>query len=173
MPGGGSTYRRGGRQKGTPNKQSIPAIKAAIIRANGPELDSLSLGRLAAYTVLEEMNKLKAAEEYDPEVLVDWAVKLARIIDSYIGYEHPRVSPIERDDRFVEAQHGTAGRSQAVGSHCLGRQHHNNRSGSRAVAKEAKKMKYGRARHGTVAGGDLRRAAAAPGRLDHRFHEGR
>lgn len=51
----------GGRQKGTPNKQSIPAIKAAIVRAHGPKLDSLSLGRLAAAGILVEINKVLAA----------------------------------------------------------------------------------------------------------------
>ena len=100
MPRGAAPgERRGGRQKGTQNKQSIPAIQAAIIRAKGPDLDSLTLGRFAAYTVLEEMDKLKAAPKYDPRLIVDWSVKLARIIESYIGYEHPRVSPIERDER--------------------------------------------------------------------------
>jgi hypothetical protein len=44
-------------------------------------------------------NKLKSRPRYDPRLIVDWSVKLARIIESYIGYEHPRVSPIERDDR--------------------------------------------------------------------------
>jgi hypothetical protein len=86
---GGSTYRRGGRQKGTPNKQSIPAIKAAIVRANGPGLDSLTLGRLAA----------GSAPKYKPSELVDWYVKLARVAEGYISYEHPRVSPVEREDR--------------------------------------------------------------------------
>jgi hypothetical protein len=96
---GGSTYRRGGRQKGTPNKQSIPAIKAAIIRASGPKLDSLTLGRLAAAGILEEINKLRAAEKYKPAELVDWYVKLTRVAEGYISYEHPRVSPVEREDR--------------------------------------------------------------------------
>jgi hypothetical protein len=56
--------------KGTPNKQSIPAIKAEIVRANGSELDSLKLGRLAAAGILEEINKLKETK-YKPAELVD------------------------------------------------------------------------------------------------------
>jgi hypothetical protein len=101
MPRGGSKpgERRGGRAKGTPNKQSIPAIKAAIVRAHGPKLDSLSLARLAAAGVLAEINKLLATEKYKPAEVVDWYVKLGRIVEGYISYEHPRVSPVERDDR--------------------------------------------------------------------------
>jgi hypothetical protein len=96
MPRG---FKAGGRVKGTPNKQSIPAIKAAIVRANGPSLDSLSLGRLAAYRVLEEINKVVASGKYKSAEIIDWYVKLARIAEGYISYEHPRVSPIEREDR--------------------------------------------------------------------------
>jgi hypothetical protein len=54
----------------TPNKQSIPAIKAAIVRAHGPKLDSLSLARLAAAGVLAEINKLLAAEKYKPAEVI-------------------------------------------------------------------------------------------------------
>jgi hypothetical protein len=88
----------GGRVKGTPNRRSLPAIKAAIAQKH-PDLDSLSLARFAAATVVGEMNKLTAAGRYDPDVLVDWAVKLARVVESYISFEYARISPIERDDR--------------------------------------------------------------------------
>jgi hypothetical protein len=91
--------RRGGRQKGSPNKQSIPAIKAAIVRAHGPDLDSLSLQRLAAVGVLTEIRKALTSANYKPAELIDWYLKLARIAEGYIGYEHPRVSPVEREDR--------------------------------------------------------------------------
>jgi hypothetical protein len=58
MPRGGSKpgERRGGRAKGTPNKRSLPAIKAAI-QVRNPNLDSLSLQRLAAAAVLGEINR--------------------------------------------------------------------------------------------------------------------
>jgi hypothetical protein len=61
LPGGGSRpgERRGGRQKGTPNQRSLPAIKAAIAQKQ-PALDSLSLQRLAAAAVHAEINKLLA-----------------------------------------------------------------------------------------------------------------
>ena len=90
--------RRGGRQKGTPNKRSLPAIKAAIMQRE-PDLDSISLQRRAAGVVRAEINKLLAGGEYDPAVAVDWCVKLARIAEGYIAYEHPRVSAIEPPDR--------------------------------------------------------------------------
>jgi hypothetical protein len=90
--------RRGGRAKGTPNKQSIPAIKAAIIREEGPRLDSIELKRMAAAMVLGEIRKL-AGEKYDPEVLIDWCLKLGWITDGYIANEYPRVSPVEPEER--------------------------------------------------------------------------
>jgi hypothetical protein len=39
------------------------------------------------------------ARKYDPDAVVDWCVKLARIAEAYTSFEHPRVSPIEREDR--------------------------------------------------------------------------
>jgi hypothetical protein len=90
--------RRGGRAKGTRNKRSLPAIKAAI-QAHNPDLDSLSLQRLSAAGVLVEIKKLLASNKYEPAELIDWYMKLARIAEGYVSYEHPRVSPVEREDR--------------------------------------------------------------------------
>jgi hypothetical protein len=90
--------RRGGRKKGTPNKQSIPAIKNALMKSE-PGLDSIDLMRRAAGFVLTEITKLLAAGKYDPKVLVDWSVKLGRLAEGYIGYEYPRISPLEPKDR--------------------------------------------------------------------------
>ena len=99
MPAGAKPgERRGGRQIGTPNKRSLPAIKAAILQRD-PNLDSLSLQRRAAAFVLAEINKLLAGGQYKPAELVDWSVKLARIAEGYIAFERPRVSPIEPPDR--------------------------------------------------------------------------
>ena len=98
MSGSKPGERRGGRQIGTPNKRSLPAIKAAILQRD-PNLDSLSLQRRAAAFVLAEINKLLAGGQYKPAELVDWSVKLARIAEGYIAYEYPRVSPIESRDR--------------------------------------------------------------------------
>jgi hypothetical protein len=63
-----------------------------------PELDSISLQRRAAAVVRGEINKLMTGGEYDPAIVVDWCMKLARIAEGYVGYEHPRVSPIEPPD---------------------------------------------------------------------------
>jgi hypothetical protein len=100
MPRGGSKpgERRGGRAKGTPNKRSLPAIKIAI-KVRNPNLDSLSLQRLAAAAVLGEINKLLAVKRYNPAELIDWYMKLARIAEGYVSFEYPRMSPIEREDR--------------------------------------------------------------------------
>jgi hypothetical protein len=100
MPGGGSKLgeRRGGRQKGTPNKRSLPTIKAAIMQRE-PDLDSISLQRRAAAVVRGEINKLLTGGKYNPAEIIDWCVKLARIAEGYIAFEHPRVSPIEPPDR--------------------------------------------------------------------------
>jgi hypothetical protein len=64
-----------------------------------PDLDSISLQRRAASVVRGEINKLLTAGGYDPAVAIDWCVKLARIAEGYIAFEHPRVSPIEPPDR--------------------------------------------------------------------------
>jgi hypothetical protein len=100
MPRGGSTYRRGGRQKGTPNKQSVPAIKSALLKAE-PGLDSIELMRKAAAIVRDEINKaLNCGEgKYKPGEVIEWCVKLGRIAEAYIGYEYPRITPIEAPDR--------------------------------------------------------------------------
>ena len=90
MPRGSSPGEyRGGRKKGTPNKQSVPAITAAIVREEGHRLDSLELKRMAAGIVLTEIRKW-TGEKYDPEVLIDWCLKLGRITDGYIANEYPR-----------------------------------------------------------------------------------
>jgi hypothetical protein len=39
------------------------------------------------------------ATNYKPAEIIDWYLKLARVAEGYIGYEHPRVSPVEREDR--------------------------------------------------------------------------
>jgi hypothetical protein len=89
---------RGGRQKGTPNKRSLPAIKAAIMQRQ-PELDSISLQRRVAAVVREEINRALTGGKYNPAEIIDWCVKLARIAEGYIAFERPRVSPIEPPDR--------------------------------------------------------------------------
>jgi hypothetical protein len=37
--------------------------------------------------------------KYKPTEIIDWCVKLARIAEGYIPFEHPRVSPVERENR--------------------------------------------------------------------------
>jgi hypothetical protein len=64
-----------------------------------PELDSISLQRKAAAVVQGEIDNLLTSGSYDPAVAIDWCVKLARIAEGYVAFEHPRVSPIEPPDR--------------------------------------------------------------------------
>jgi hypothetical protein len=40
-----------------------------------------------------------AGGKYKPAEIIDWSVKLARIAEGYISFEHPRVRPVEREDR--------------------------------------------------------------------------
>jgi hypothetical protein len=40
-----------------------------------------------------------ATEKYKPVEIIDWYLKLARIAEGYTSFEHPRVSPVEREDR--------------------------------------------------------------------------
>jgi hypothetical protein len=63
-----------------------------------PDLDSVGLMRRAALVVRDEINKAMAGN-YKPREVIDWCVKLARIAEGYIAYEHPRVSPVEPPDR--------------------------------------------------------------------------
>jgi hypothetical protein len=74
--------RRGGRKKGTPNKRSIPAIQGAI-KEKYPDLDRLSLQRHSAAGILAEIEKVRSQKRYDPKVLIDWLVKLARVAEGY------------------------------------------------------------------------------------------
>jgi hypothetical protein len=76
--------RRGGRQKGTPNKRSLPANKAAIMQRQ-PELDSISHQRKAAAVVREEINKALTGGKYSPAEIINWCVKLAPIAEGYIS----------------------------------------------------------------------------------------
>jgi hypothetical protein len=46
-----------------------------------------------------EINKLLAGGKYMPAEIIDWAVKLARIAEGYVAFEHPRLRPIEPEDR--------------------------------------------------------------------------
>jgi hypothetical protein len=48
--------------------------------------------------VLAEINKLLAGGKHKPAEIIDWAVKLARIAEGYVAFEHPRVRPVERED---------------------------------------------------------------------------
>jgi hypothetical protein len=49
--------------------------------------------------VLAEINKLLAGGKYKPAEIIDWCVKLARIAEGYVAFEHPRLMPIEPEDR--------------------------------------------------------------------------
>jgi hypothetical protein len=76
-PGAKPGQRFGGRQKGTPNKQSLPMIRGSILQKD-PDLDSGVLLRRAAAVICDELNKALAGK-YKPKEVVDWAVKLGRI----------------------------------------------------------------------------------------------
>jgi hypothetical protein len=78
--------RPSGRQKGTPNKRSLPAIQAAI-RDKNPDLDSLSLQRFAAAAILEQIDEARKNKKCSPGVLIDWYAKLARAAAGYASLD--------------------------------------------------------------------------------------
>ena len=81
--------RRGGRKKGTPNKRSIPALQGAIMEKH-PDLDSLSLQRHSVAGILAEIENLRSQKRYDANALVDWYVKLARVVQRYAKLDKGR-----------------------------------------------------------------------------------
>jgi hypothetical protein len=112
--------RRGGRKKGTPNKRSIPAIQAAI-KEKHPDLDSLSLQRCSAACILAEIEKLRIQKRYDPQALIDWCVKLARVAKK-IRQARTGTSGLCRGPRRTFAsEYGAAPCPQTTRPRCFGR----------------------------------------------------
>jgi hypothetical protein len=97
--------RRGGRKKGTPNKRSIPALQAAIMERH-PDLDSLSLQRCSVAGILTEIENLRSQKRYDANALVDWYVKLARVVQRYakLDKERPDFAEVRADLRRLNPE---------------------------------------------------------------------
>jgi hypothetical protein len=60
---------------------------------------SLASWWLIARTAQTSRSRHLAEAPYKPTELIDWCLKLARVAEGHISFEHPRVSPIEREDR--------------------------------------------------------------------------
>jgi hypothetical protein len=96
MPRGGSNpgERRGGRQKGTPNKLSIGRVKAAIATAT-PDFDSLDQLRLIAKHFLDQANAEGKKKNANIRWLNDCLDRAARVLRDIVPYEHPKLSAVK------------------------------------------------------------------------------
>jgi hypothetical protein len=66
-----------------------------------PDLDSLSLQRHSAAGILAEIENLRSQKSYDASALVDWYVKLARVVQRYakLDQERPDFAEVRADLR--------------------------------------------------------------------------
>src|SRR5215831_3734455 len=92
MPRGGSKpgERRGGREKGTPNKLSIGRVKAAVATAT-PEFDSLDQLRLIAKHFLDQASAEGKKEKANVRLVNDCLDRAARVLRDIAPYEHPKL----------------------------------------------------------------------------------
>jgi len=86
--------RRGGRQKGTPNKLSIGRVKAAIATAT-PEFDSLDQLRLIAKHFLDQATAEGKKKKANMRSLNDCLDRAARVLRDIVPYEHPKLSAVK------------------------------------------------------------------------------
>ena len=86
--------RRGGRQKGTPNKLSIGRVKAAIATAT-PEFDSLDQLRLIAKHFLDQATAEGKKKKANMRSLNDCLDRAARVLRDIAPYEHPKLSAVK------------------------------------------------------------------------------
>jgi hypothetical protein len=86
--------RRGGRQKGTPNKLSIGRVKAAVATA-APEFDSLDQLRLIAKHFLDQATAEGKKKKANMRSLNDCLDRAARVLRDIAPYEHPKLSAVK------------------------------------------------------------------------------
>jgi len=86
--------RRGGRQKGTPNKLSIGRVKAAIATAT-PEFDSLDQLRLIAKHFLDQATAEGKKKNSNIRRINDCLDRAARVLRDIAPYEHPKLSAVK------------------------------------------------------------------------------
>jgi hypothetical protein len=86
--------RRGGRQKGTPNKLSIGRVKAAVATV-APEFDSLDQLRLIANHFLDQATAERKKKKANMRWLNDCLDRAARVLRDIVPYEHPKLSAVK------------------------------------------------------------------------------
>ena len=96
MPRGGSKpgERRGGRQKGTPNKLSIGRLKAAVATA-APEFDSLDRLRLIAKHFLDQATAEGKKKNSNIRRINDCLDRAARVLRDIVPFEHPKLAAVK------------------------------------------------------------------------------
>jgi hypothetical protein len=64
-----------------------------------PDVDVAGLQRYVLAGILAEIEKVRSSPKYDPSELVDWYVKLGRMVESYAGLDH-----IQQDFVHIRAE---------------------------------------------------------------------
>jgi hypothetical protein len=96
MPRGGSKpgERRGGRQKGTPNKLSIGRMKAQLA-VSAPEFDSYDQLEIIAKTFLERARAERHRDKPNRRLVDDLLDKAARVLRDMVPYKRARLSAMK------------------------------------------------------------------------------
>ena len=96
MPRGGSKpgERRGGRQKGTPNKPSIGRMKAQLA-VSAPEFDSYDQLEIIAKTFLERARAERHRDKPNRRLVDDLLDKAARVLRDMVPYKRARLSAMK------------------------------------------------------------------------------
>src|SRR5258706_1468650 len=96
MPRGGSKpgERRGGRQKGAPNKLSIGRMKAQLA-VSAPEFDPYDQLEIIAKTFLEQAHAEKQRDRPNMRLVNDLFDKAARVLRDMVPYKRARLTAIK------------------------------------------------------------------------------
>jgi len=96
MPRGGSKpgERRGGRQKGTPNKLSIGRMKAQLA-VSAPEFDPYDQLEIIAKTFLEQAHAEQRRDRPNMRLVYDLFDKAARVLRDLVPYKRARLTAMK------------------------------------------------------------------------------
>ena len=96
MPRGGSKpgERRGGRQKGTPNKLSIGRMKAQLA-VSAPEFDPYDQLEIIAKTFLERARAERRRDKPNMRLVDDLLDRAARVLRYMVPYTRPRLTAMK------------------------------------------------------------------------------
>jgi hypothetical protein len=96
MPRGGSKpgERRGGRQKGTPNKLSIGRMKAQLA-VSAPDFDPYDQLEIIAKTFVERARAEQHRDKPNMRLIDDLLDKAARVLRDMVPYKRPRLTAMK------------------------------------------------------------------------------